>query len=274
MSHQSCVFNCGHCQPGAAHYCKSCGSWNAHRSINCPKNKSITNSRCYVCRTTPMKHACGVPSCSNHYCLTHKCVHCGKHQKYSAQPHVSSDCPSLKRAARVYAIQPSSRTVHSQVPTHGSARTSQGPRHALTVPSRSTGVGVYLVHGTSILCGKRASWLTHGKGTIGTPGGSIDAGESAHTAATRELYEETTITGIPLVFSCMIGTHAIFVARVSSKPRAKANNEWDGPLRWISFDARAQQLQLNGTAFEGCRVFPPTFKAIRHVASRIAKGTL
>ena len=46
----ACVFNCGYCQVGNPHYCRTCSAINQHRTINCPNNITRNNITSNVTR--------------------------------------------------------------------------------------------------------------------------------------------------------------------------------------------------------------------------------
>ncbi|MCE0881768.1 MULTISPECIES: NUDIX domain-containing protein [Pseudomonas] len=68
------------------------------------------------------------------------------------------------------------------------------------------------------------------------PGGSIEPGESPHTAAARELREETSIEGHGLLSLCSIRVgsvvHHIFTTRFHDNEKAVADNEIVA-CRWV-----------------------------------------
>ena len=152
-----CKLNCGFCAPNQVHVCRNCNAKDNHRSINCPIMPCTLN--CGQCKN-------GNP---------HRCNKCGVYNH-----HRSANCPTnVQRAqpAPVQRAQPAPVQRAQPAPdfrVHGSMRI----------------VGIVVTQGDNILLQGRSRQVKH-PNTIGTPGGSVDDGESALTAALRELEEES-----------------------------------------------------------------------------------
>lgn len=100
--------------------------------------------------------------------------------------------------------------------------------------------GILCIAGDSVLM------LCRPDGTWGFPGGSIEDGESAETAAMRELYEETGYEiGVPL--RC-IGTYENFVAHVAIVPEnfPVTLNDEHTAYEWRDIDSLPSPLHRDG----------------------------
>ncbi len=90
----------------------------------------------------------------------------------------------------------------------------------------------------TVLCRRAGKilFVTRDRDRWSLPGGTIDAGETPHQAACRELAEEVRIDALPLHYAFQFGglskCHHVFVVDVPAGVRAVANREI-ADCRWV-----------------------------------------